>query len=84
MTCTEAIKALLRDDIYWQIQMFKAYSYVGEKTKIGYNCYLQYSFFKNESGSDREINMEFKGLLKDVNQNVNLLFLCGSIKCIFL
>lgn len=49
MTCTEAIKALLRDDIYWQIQMFKAYSYVGEKTKIGYNCYLQYSFLKTRA-----------------------------------
>lgn len=28
--------------------------------------------------------MGFKGLLRDVHQNVNLLFLCGSIKCIFL
>lgn len=28
--------------------------------------------------------MEFKTLLKDVHQNVNRLFLCGGIKCIFL
>lgn len=40
-------------------------------------------FFKT-SAAVIEINMEFKSLLKDVHQNVNRLFLCGGIKCIFL
>lgn len=45
MTCTEAIKNTAEERYLLANSNVQSIFLSGEKKKIGYNCYLQYSFF---------------------------------------